>query len=74
MKERRDDFDRRSKLVALVMALVLVSIIVIGVLDVCGVFDEPEESMWRPTAIYPMTNANISWQQTYYGPKGDGWK
>lgn len=74
MKERRDDFDRKSKLVALVMALVLVSIMVIGVLDVCGVFDEPEESTWRPTVIYPMANANIVWQQTYYGPKGDGWK
>lgn len=74
MRERRDDFDRKSKLVALAMALVLVFIMVVGVLDACGMFDEPEESVWKPTVIYPMVNTNISWQQTYYGPKGDGWK
>ena len=31
-------------------------------LDCAGMFDEP---MWKPTAEYPLVNANVSWRQTW---------
>ena len=71
MKKRAYNFQRESKVFALVMLIILIIIMTAGVLDVCGVFDRKEELVWKPTVIYPMTNAHISWLPTYHpGPMG----
>ena len=69
-KKSAYDFQKESKIFAVVMLIILVLIMTAGVLSVCGVFDSniPE---WRPDGIYPMANANISWEQSFHsGPWG----
>ena len=67
MKKSAYDFHKECKVFAFVMAIILLLIMTAGILDICGVFDRPEESTWKPTVIYPMTNAHVTWLPTYYG-------
>ena len=66
MKKSEYDFKKESRIFALVMLLIVVLIMTVGILDICGVFDKPEEPIWKPSVIYPMANAHISWLPTYY--------
>lgn len=66
MKKKPYDFNKECKIFALVMVIILILIMTAGILDMCGVFDRPEEPIWKPNVIYPMANAHISWLQTYY--------
>ena len=71
MKKRAYDFKKESRIFALVMMIILILIMAAGVMEVCGVFGRKEEPAWKPTVIYPMTNAHISWLPTYHpGPMG----
>ena len=59
---------RERKVFAVLMAFIVIIIISWGILEACGVFDEP---VWKPVGEYPIANAHISWDQTYYpGPMG----
>ena len=65
------DFKKECRLFAIVMTIVLALIMLAGILDICGVFYKPEEPEWKPTVIYPMANAKISWLETHHpGPWG----
>ena len=46
------------------MIAILAVFVVWAVLTLCGVFEKPT---WEPDVSYPMANANISWDQTFYG-------
>ena len=73
MKKRAYDFQKECRIFALVMTIILALIMIAGVLEACGVFDGQEVNVWKPTESYPMANAKISWNQTYYpGPLGVG--
>jgi hypothetical protein len=54
--------DKESKVFAIVSLVVLLIIIAWFALDSAGMFDEP---LWKPTAEYPLVNANVSWVQTW---------
>ena len=54
--------EKESKVFAIVSLVVLLIIIAWFALDCAGMFDEP---MWKPTAEYPLVNANVSWRQTW---------
>ena len=60
--------DHERKVFAVVMIIVLVALITLFVLEVCGVFDD---RIWKAVEEYPIANANISWEQTFY-PGGFG--
>ena len=47
----------------IILCIVLVAVVTLSILDFCGVFDKPLE----PDVTYPMANANVSWDQTFYG-------
>lgn len=49
------------------MAVITLSIIAFGVCDLIDIVREREQAAWRPTEVYPMANAHVSWNQTYYG-------
>lgn len=66
MKKKAYDFKKESRIFALVMMIIVALIMVAGILDICGVFYKPTEPEWKPTKIYPMANANISWMQTFH--------
>ena len=66
MKKRAYDFHKECRIFALIMTIILILIMAAGVMEVCGVFYKPTEPEWKPTVIYPMANANISWLQTYH--------
>ena len=51
------------KAFGIVLLIVLVAVVALAVMEFCGVFDKPAE----PDVTYPMANANISWDQTFYG-------
>lgn len=51
------------KVFAIIMAVFLLAVIVVGVLALFGVFDKPA---WEPDVYYPMANARISWDQTFH--------
>jgi len=55
-------FRTESKVFAIFMAVFLTVLIVLGVLDLCGVFDPPR----GPDVVIPMTNAMVGWQETFY--------
>lgn len=57
----------RCKAFALIMAVITLSIIAFGVCDLIDIVREREQAAWRPTEVYPMANAHVSWNQTYYG-------
>ena len=71
MKKKPYDFNKECKIFALVMVIILILIMTAGILDICGVFKKTEEQEWQPTEIYPMANANISWEQSFH-PGGWG--
>ena len=60
------DFKKERRIFALVMLIVLALIMTVGIMDACGVFYRSEEPEWKPTVVYPMTNANISWLPTFH--------
>ena len=64
--KKQYDFQKERKIFALVMFIVLALIMLAGVLEVYGVFRNQEEPEWKPTVIYPMVNANISWKQSFH--------
>ena len=68
--KRAYDFKKECRIFALVMMIIIILIMAAGVMDACGVFVN-KESSWKPTVSYPMANAHISWDQTFYG-NGDG--
>lgn len=47
---------KKSKVFAMVMLVALVWLIVLILLDCCGVFDPPA---WKPVAEYPFVNQHI---------------
>ena len=49
---------KEMKVFAAVMVLIMVALIVMMVLTICGVFDEPA---WKPVAEYPIANQHITW-------------
>ena len=55
-------YEKESKVFAAVMAFILLVLIAVFILTVIGVFDS---MMWKPDAVYPMANRNITW--TYAG-------
>ena len=55
------------KVFAIIMAVFLLAVIAVGVLALFGVFDKPA---WEPDVYYPMANAKVSWEQTFYA---GGW-
>ena len=66
MKKSDCDFKKESRIFALVMLIVVLLIMTAGILDICGVFKKTEEQEWKPTEIYPMANAHISWEQSFH--------
>lgn len=72
MKKRAySSFEKESRVFAAVMLVIVILMMAVGVLELCGVF-EKEEAVWKPTEIYPMANANISWMQTHHPGPWDG--
>lgn len=55
--------DRERKIFAAVMAAVAVALLVLFVMEICGALDPV---IWKPSAEYPMANANIGWQQSFH--------
>ena len=55
--------ERERKVFAIVMAIIIVLLLVMFTLETCGVFDA---YIWKPIEEYPLANANISWEQTFY--------
>lgn len=60
---RYEGIDRERKIFAAVMAAVAVALLVLFVMELCGALDPV---IWKPSAEYPMANANIGWQQSFY--------
>ena len=58
---------KERKAFAIIMALIFLALVTIGILEICGVFDE---SPWQPVMEYPIANANVSWDQTFHA---GGW-
>lgn len=56
--------EKESKVYTVIACLIMIAIIVLVVLQFCGIFTEP---LWEPDGSYPLVNANVSWQQTYHG-------
>lgn len=58
--------EKERRLFAVIMFIILILLLVWFGLELAGVFNPPQ---WKPDVEYPMTNANISWLETYYfGP------
>lgn len=55
--------DHERKVFAAVMIVILLALITLFVLEVCGVFDG---QVWKPIEEFPIANANVSWEQTFY--------
>ena len=55
--------DQERKVFAAVMIVILLALITLFVLEVCGVLDG---QVWKPVEEFPIANANISWEQTFY--------
>ena len=72
MKKRAYDFKKESRIFALVMMIILILIMAAGVMEVCGMFEDKEENVWKPSVSYPMANANINWMQTHHPGPWDG--
>ena len=56
--------DKEKKVFVVIMAFIVLMILALIVLELCGMFDEP---LWKPDAVFPMANANVSWLQSFYG-------
>lgn len=48
--------------------LLLAVVITAGAMELNGVFDKPA---WKPDTVYPMANAKISWEQTFFSGAWD---
>ena len=55
--------DRERKIFAAVMTVVLAVLMILFVLEICGALDPV---VWKPSAEYPIANANIGWQQSFH--------
>ena len=55
--------ERERKVFAIVMAIIIVLLLALFTMEACGVFDA---YIWKPIEEYPLANANISWEQTFY--------
>ena len=53
-----------GKLIGIAMIIVLVALLVVFTVEVVKLFYPP--ITWEPTEVYPMANANITWEQTYH--------
>ena len=53
-----------KKALAVIMAVIFLMLLALIVLELCGMFDEP---LWKPDAVFPMTNAKVSWLQSFFG-------
>ena len=67
MKKAKSDYDFKKdcRRFSIVMLVAIALIMIAGILDMCGVFGSPEPAL-KPTESYPMTNTNISWNQSFY--------
>ena len=52
-----------QKFLAIIMILSLLALLVVFTVEVVKLFYPP--ITWEPTEVYPMANANITWEQTY---------
>ena len=60
-----------GKLIGIAMIIVRVALLVVFTVEVVKLFYPP--ITWEPTEVYPMANANITWEQTYHaGSWSDG--
>ena len=57
--------DKERIIFAIVMGIILLLIAVVGVLELHQLISV-SRAEWEPTTVYPMANANVSWQQTHY--------
>lgn len=55
--------DKERKVFAAVMIIIILLLITWMVLEICGVFDAP---VWKPDKVYPLANANVSWEQSFH--------
>lgn len=55
---------KESKGYAVVMLIVIALLVAMFALMACGMFEEP---LWKPDVQIPMTNANVSWSQSFHG-------
>ena len=60
--------DKERKVFAAVMIIIIIALLTLFTLEACGVFDR---NVWKPVEEFPIANANISWEQTFY-PGGFG--
>jgi len=62
-------YTKKERIGQIIFIFCILMAIVIGL--IWNLIDEENRSV-KPDAIYPMTNVNISWEQTYHpGPWGD---
>ena len=59
--------EKERKAFATALIAILAVFVVWAVLTLCGVFEKPT---WEPDVSYPMANANVGWNQTFYA---GGW-
>ena len=53
-----------GEIIAIFLAVVLIALVVMFTIEaVVRLF---ERNTWEPTEVYPMANANITWEQTYH--------
>ena len=57
-------YGRESKAGLIIAAIIMIGLLALFVLTLMGMFDEP---LWKPDVQIPMTNANVSWSQSFYG-------
>ena len=64
--------DWKRLAILMVMSVVLIVIMIVGIFEIYCVLTGSSRP-WQPAVEYPMANANISWQQTFYnGSWSDG--
>ena len=53
-----------QKFLAIIMILSLLALLVVFTVEVVKLCFPPVQ--WEATEVYPMANANITWEQTYH--------
>ena len=62
---------RWNEIFAIVSIIIVLALVVVFAVEVVCLYFQPPA--WEPTEVYPMANANISWEQTYFpGNWSDG--
>lgn len=57
----------------IMMSVIMLALMVIGGIEAYQLITGSARAEWEPTTVYPMANANVSWQQTHYsGAWSDG--